>query len=375
LAGIYIHIPFCKQACHYCNFHFSTDQSRISIVVDTIIEELRDRRHFLSDETIETIYFGGGTPSILSKGQLVQIFDAIATNFHITDHPEITLEANPDDVTSKKLDTWKDVGITRISLGIQSLHDDDLVFMNRAHASRDCLHSLDLLLKDKTFEISVDLIFGYEGLTTEKLQHNLQYLTSKDIDHMSCYAMTIEPKTVFNHRLHKGDLKEMEDSIVSDQFKLVNDALSDHGFEHYEISNYCKNEKYAKHNTSYWQGRKYLGIGPSAHSFDGERRYWNVANNAAYIAAIQKKHGATEEETLSLVDKYNEYILTGLRTKWGLSVSRLKKIDPDIFKYFQQESVHYFEEKQLILTDDIVTIHHDFWPVADRICSDLFMLN
>ncbi len=324
---------------------------------------------------IETIYFGGGSPSLLNKDQLSHIIESIHSNYHVAKKPEITLEVNPDDVTSDKVHNWKDVSINRISLGIQSLHDDDLAFMNRAHSSADCMRSLELLLNGNAFEISADLIFGFDGLTTEKLQFNIQALASKEIHHMSCYAMTIEPKTVFSHRLHKGELKEMNDNIVGEQFTFVRDELLRQGFEHYEISNYCRDSKFAKHNTSYWKGRKYLGVGPSAHSFDGKKRYWNVANNAAYISKLQKNQGVTEEEVLTNVDRYNEYILTGLRTKWGVSMSKLKEFGSEKYQYFQQESAGYIEKQQLIIHGDKLTIHHDFWPVADRISSDLFFVN
>lgn len=375
MAGLYIHIPFCKQACHYCNFHFSTNQSQIPAVLDCIGVELADKKQFLSNETLETIYFGGGSPSLLDQNQLYQILKTIQANFQISDQPEITLEVNPDDVTTEKVFAWNDVGINRISLGIQSLHDDDLVFMNRVHSSADCMQSLDLLLQDNLFEISADLIYGFEGLSTEKLLYNIEQLASKDIHHMSCYAMTIEPKTVFNHKLHKGELKEMNDHVVGDQFELVYNELSRHGFEHYEISNYCRNGKFAKHNTSYWKGQKYLGVGPSAHSFDGVKRYWNVANNAAYTSKLQKNMSVTEEELLTNKDRYNEYILTGLRTKWGVSIPKIKELGQETFQNFTQESATYFENGQLIIQDDIVTINHDYWPVADRISSDLFLVN
>ncbi len=375
MAGLYIHIPFCKQACHYCNFHFSTNQTRIPLVLDCIALEIIDKKHFFGNDSIETIYFGGGSPSLLDKAQLAHIIRCIQSNYNISDQLEITLEVNPDDVTPQIVNDWLEIGINRISLGIQSLHDDDLSFMNRAHSSADCMHSLNLLLEHNAFELSVDLIFGFEGLTTEKLQFNIEQLASMNIQHMSCYAMTIEAKTVFNHRLQKGELKEMNDHLVGDQFKLVHNELSQRGFEHYEISNYCIEDKYAKHNTSYWKGRKYLGIGPSAHSFDGEKRYWNVSNNTAYISNMQNKISVTEEELLSDVDQYNEYLLTGLRTKWGVSTVKLKQFGADVFKHFLQEASDYLASGRLIIQDETVTIHQDFWPISDRICSDLFLVN
>jgi len=374
LAGLYIHIPFCKQACHYCNFHFSTNQSRIPELVECLVIELKQKTQFLANQPIHTIYFGGGTPSILTQDQLTKILTTVSEHYQLVPEPEITLEANPDDVNPSSISSWAESGINRISLGIQSLHEDDLTFMNRSHSSQDCIESLDRLLAANAFEISADLIYGFNGLTQEKLLHNLHRLAEKPIQHMSCYAMTIEAKTAFHHQLHKGTLQEMQDEEVGGQFNTIHSVLATFGFDHYEISNYCRDEKYATHNTNYWKGNQYLGIGPSAHSFDGSRRYWNASNNAAYINAIQQNHSITEEETLTTKDKYNEYILTGLRTKWGVNTTIIKRFGKSFIRGFQLESKNYLEGGQLLMEGESVVIADGYWTIADRISSDLFMI-
>ena len=343
-------------------------------MVDCLVLELERKRQFLADQAIQTIYFGGGTPSVLTQDQLTQILSAIAEHYQLASDPEITLEANPDDVNPMNIRAWVASGVNRISLGIQSLHEDDLIFMNRSHTAEDCLDSLDQLINAKSFELSVDLIYGFDGLTQEKLLYNIYSLAEKHIQHMSCYAMTIEAKTAFHHQVHKGTLKEMQDMQVGQQFNTIHSELAKLGFEHYEISNYCRDQKYATHNTNYWKGNHYLGIGPSAHSFNGTKRFWNASNNTSYITAIQQNLSLTEEETLTTKDKYNEYILTGLRTKWGVNLSEIEGFGQEYLSGFELEAKNYLDTGQLIMEGNSIVIADEYWPIADRISSDLFMI-
>ena len=343
-------------------------------MVDCLVFELERKRQFLADQSIRTIYFGGGTPSVLTQDQLAQILAAITEHYQLTSDLEITLEANPDDVNPSSIRAWAALGVNRISLGIQSLHEDDLVFMNRSHTAKDCLASLDQLINAKSFELSVDLIYGFVGLTQEKLLYNIHSLADKPIHHMSCYAKTIEAKTAFHHQVHKGTLKEMQDKLVGQQFNTIHSELSKLGFDHYEISNYCRDQKYATHNTNYWKGNHYLGIGPSAHSFNGTKRFWNDSNNAAYITAIQQNQSITEEETLTTKDKYNEYILTGLRTKWGVTFSEIERFGQAYLRGFELEAKNYLDTGQLTIKGERIVIADEYWPIADRISSDLFMI-
>ncbi|MDX1545081.1 MAG: radical SAM family heme chaperone HemW, partial [Christiangramia sp.] len=287
MSGIYIHIPFCKQACHYCDFHFSTSTKKKSQLVEMLGRELVLRKNELDSEEIETIYFGGGTPSLLNKEELDQIFQTVFENFKVTENAEITLEANPDDLTQEKLKMLSESPINRLSIGVQSFFEEDLQLMNRAHNSDEALSSLKHA-KRYFDNISIDLIYGIPGQTNAQWKENLQTALDLEIPHISSYALTVEPKTALEKFIEKGKIKAVDDEQYREQFEILVSTLTTNGFEHYEFSNFGKPGYHSRNNMAYWMGRTYLGIGPSAHSFDGNSRKWNISNNTLYIKAIEK---------------------------------------------------------------------------------------
>lgn len=328
MAGIYIHIPFCKQACHYCNFHFSTNLSSRDRMVEAILVEIDRRIDFLDGGDLETIYFGGGTPSVLSGDQISKILRRLEQQYTWQDGIEITLEANPDDLIKDKLSELIDAGVNRLSIGIQSFNKEDLVYMNRSHTdiqAHECItNAYDLGFQN----LSLDLIFGIPNRTSEEWQDNLDRAISYNPSHLSCYNLTIEPKTAFDKWVKIGKIQDIDQEASAVQFLQAHQWLTDKGYDHYEISNYAFGEHLALHNTNYWRGIPYLGLGPSAHSFDGEKRYWNINNNAMYLSMIENGQLPIEGEILSKMDRYNEYVMTSLRTKWGCDLEHLDTIYP-----------------------------------------------
>lgn len=320
MAGIYIHIPFCKQACHYCDFHFSTSLKYKDEMLAAILKEIQIQKNYLEQEKIETIYFGGGTPSILSETDLNHIFQTLYQTFEIAKGAEITLEANPDDLNLTKIKALRNTPINRFSIGVQSFFEEDLKWMNRAHEAKESEYAIKTA-QDAGFEnITIDLIYGYPLLSDEKWLVNINQTLALDIQHISCYSMTVEQKTALASFVQKGLQKPMDDAQSARQFKILMEKLAEQGFEHYEISNFAKNKNYSKHNTNYWKGVKYLGIGPSAHSFNGISRQWNIANNAKYIDALMQDTIPFEIEELSFANRFNEYVMTSLRTMWGINL-------------------------------------------------------
>jgi len=324
LSGIYIHIPFCKQACHYCDFHFSTQTQRIGEMSDMIVWELEKRSDFLPlNDPVQTIYFGGGTPSLLKEREIASIINTIYRNYNV-DIKEFTLEANPDDLQAQKLKTMKSLGIDRLSIGIQSFDQKILKFYNRAHNSQESLKAIDLA-KNAGFEkLSMDLIYGFPHEDHSIWEKDLKQALLLDPGHISSYALTIEPKTALGNWLKKGRFKEASEDFVAEQFEMLQGAMSKSGYMQYEISNFGKPGQFALHNTNYWMGVPYLGIGPSAHSFDGKKRGYNIANNVIYIKSIREGKLPYRVDNLSGEDLVNEYIMTSLRTMWGCSLDKLK---------------------------------------------------
>jgi len=314
MAGIYIHIPFCKQACYYCDFHFSTSLKYKDELIQALIKEIKLQKDYLAGETVETVYFGGGTPSVLNADEINILLNTI-TNLHtVSANAEITLEANPDDLSKEKLQALRQTSLNRLSIGIQSFFDEDLAWMNRAHRANEAESSVKRA-QDTGFEnITADLIYGYPLLTDQKWKYNLDKIFALDIPHVSSYSMTVEPRTALASFIKTKKQQPMDEQQSAEQFILLMDAMQAHGFEHYEISNFCKPGNYSRHNSNYWKGVKYLGLGPSAHSYNGETRQWNVANNAKYIVALEKSEIPAETETLSEANRLNEYIMTSLRT-------------------------------------------------------------
>ena len=373
MAGIYIHIPFCRKACHYCNFHFSTSFKLKDEVVAAIVKEILLQKGYLGDATIETIYFGGGTPSAISNADIYQVIKTIDENFKISTTAEITLEANPEDITTEILFDWKESGINRISIGVQGFQDDMLAAWNRVH---DALHGLQslVLAKGAGFQnISTDLIYGDPLLSDEDWIKNIRQLVDLDIPHISCYALTVETATALFHQIEKGKKQPLDEEQSFRQFTILQALLGENGYDQYEISNFGKPGFYSKHNTSYWTGEPYLGIGPSAHSFNGKTRQWNVPNNVKYIAALSRNEIPAEKESLSDDTRYNEWVMTGLRTARGIESAAIKKLGPDYFEKLQKEIQPYLEQNKIYLNDlGNYALTKDQYFFADGIASDLF---
>lgn len=376
MAGIYIHIPFCKKACTYCDFHFSTSLKYAEEMVDAICTEIRLKKDRLQNETIGSIYFGGGTPSVLPAKAFEKIFDTINSCFSIAANAEITMEANPDDLDQQKINALRQLPINRFSIGIQSFFEEDLVWMNRAHTALEA-ESCIKRSQDAGFEnLSIDLIYGYPLLTDQKWLNNIAKAIELKTPHISAYSLTVEPRTALANAIQKGKQLALDDEQSAAQFLILNQHLTTVGFEHYEISNYSLPGCYAIHNTNYWRGVPYLGIGPSAHGFDKTTRYLNVANNAKYLAALTKNQLAETIEELSEVDQFNEYIMTALRTQWGLD---LDKITTDFGKAYTEQTrlqaSAFIAEDKLILDKNIITLTKQGKLFADGIASALFVEN
>lgn len=320
MAGIYIHVPFCKQACHYCNFHFSTSLAAKNDFIAALLKEIVLQAGYLQGEQVETVYFGGGTPSLLSEEEIRLILSALRETFTISSDAEYTLEANPDDLTPPKLQVLKASGINRLSIGIQSFFEEDLRWMNRAHNADQSIACIQHAQEAGFYNLTIDLIYGTPGLTDEKWRENVQRAVAFNIPHLSCYALTVEPKTALDHFIRSGKLTDVDHDQQARQFLLLMDWMETAGYEHYEISNFARPGQRSRHNTAYWLGRKYLGLGPSAHSFDGSSRQWNVANNALYIQSLQQGAVPHEKEVLTPTQQLNEYIMTSLRTMEGLNI-------------------------------------------------------
>ena len=373
--AIYIHIPFCKQACHYCDFHFSTSMKRKEEIVLALIREIQLRKNEFHGEIIETIYFGGGTPSVLTNAEILSLIEAVYENFEVIENPEITLEANPDDLSEERIIALSETPINRLSIGIQSFFEDDLKLMNRAHNSDEAQKSL--AIATKYFDnISVDLIYGIPGLTNEMWLENIETALSFGIPHISSYALTVEPKTALHKLIQTGKIAEPKDDVAQDHFEILVRTLTDNGFIHYELSNFGKPDYFSKNNSSYWLGKKYLGIGPSAHSFDGKSRSWNIANNMLYLKSILADKLPHEVEILTQQDRYNEYVMTGLRTIWGVSLERIEKeFGKDYLNYLLNQADKFLIDGLLSITENVMTTTAKGKFLADGIASDLFLVN
>jgi oxygen-independent coproporphyrinogen-3 oxidase len=373
MAGIYLHIPFCKQACNYCDFHFSTSTKLKSNFVEALLKEMSLRKEYLDGEKIHSIYFGGGTPSLLSKEELKLIFDALYNLFDIDENAEITLEANPDDLNFEKLQVLKNSPVNRLSIGIQSFREEDLLFMNRAHNAKEA-YSVVTSCRAMGFDnLSIDLIYGTPGLSDEAWKENLQIAFDLGVSHISSYALTVEEKTALYQQIKTGLTSPVDEVQSADQFKILMSEMLKNGYEQYEISNFCLPGHYSRHNSSYWKKDKYLGLGPSAHSFHGDSRLWNVANNAIYIKSINAGELPFEEEVLSAIDAYNEYVMTSLRTVWGCDTKQIKKdFSEELASYFVEEAKTYLLKGYLEETSGVYYLSQSGKLLADRIASDLF---
>jgi oxygen-independent coproporphyrinogen-3 oxidase len=374
-ASVYIHIPFCKQACYYCDFHFSTSLKKKDELVQCLVKELELRKNELKNQTVETIYFGGGTPSLLSNQDIELLINSVYKNFKVTSHPEITLEANPDDLTQDRIIELSASRVNRLSIGIQSFFERDLKLMNRAHNFKEAKECLSVATRYFN-NISIDLIYGIPGLSNQEWIENIETTLSFNVPHISCYALTVEPKTALETFIKKGIIDNVDDELAQEQFNILVDKLEDSGFVNYELSNFGKPDYFSKNNSAYWQGKPYLGIGPSAHSFNGDQRSWNVSNNTKYIKSIQKDELPLEVEILSVTDKFNEYVMTGLRTIWGVSLEKVEdNFGVNYKKYLLQQAEIYIKEQLLYIEKDKLLTTKKGKFLSDGIASNLFKIN
>ncbi|WP_322969972.1 radical SAM family heme chaperone HemW [Faecalibacter sp. LW9] len=375
MAGIYIHIPYCKQKCSYCDFHFSTNLSSKSTMVEAIIKELEMRKNEISTP-IETIYFGGGTPSILQSHELDAIFYALHKQYDLSQIKEVTLEANPDDLTKEKLKFFQSTPINRFSIGVQSFFEEDLRLMNRAHNAQEAENCIQMAQDFGFDNLTIDLIYGSNTTTHEMWHQNLQKAVDLGINHISSYALTVEEKTTLDHKIEKGEWKPISDQHQSEQFDDLVQFLERQGFIQYEISNFGKPGYFSQHNSNYWKGVPYIGIGPSAHSYKGNQRAWNVANNAKYIHSISNNQLPIEIENLSLIDQYNEQVMIGLRTIYGIDPNIiLKRYGLKINDYFQHELKELINENLVQQIDGKIILTKEAKFFADGIASRLFYVD
>ena len=374
MASVYIHVPFCKQACNYCNYHFSTKLEKKDLLINCLLKEIELRRNELKNKKVHSIYFGGGTPSILTKSIIKSLIDSVRQNFNLDKKIEISLEVNPDDVKDGDIENYIEIGINRISIGVQSFFDSDLDLMNRRHNSNQAITVIKEV-KKYLKNYSIDLIYGLPNMTIDKWSKNLKKAMGFSPPHISAYALTIEENTVFNDWVNKKKINLLSEKEVLNQFNFTLDFLEKKGYDHYEISNFGKKNFYSKNNESYWLGESYVGIGPSAHSFDGEYRSWNISNNIKYINSIKLNKLPASREKLTKNDKFNEYIMIGLRTIWGVSSKKiLKEFGKEYLSLIELKSKNHIRSSNLFWDEDILRISKKGKFLTDGIASDLFII-
>lgn len=372
LAGIYLHIPFCKQACTYCNFHFSTSLRYKDDLIKALVKESEIEKGYLAEEKINTIYFGGGTPSILEISDLEFLISNLSNNYQISANAEITLETNPDDITTDKLKAWKNIGINRLSIGVQSFFEEELRWMNRAHNAEQAICNLQLAKKE--FEnITIDFIYGSPLLSDEMWRQNIEKAIAFDIPHLSCYALTVEEKTPLHKLINTNKTSDVDNDKQARQFLLLMQWLEEKGYEHYEVSNFAKPGFKSRHNSSYWKGENYLGFGPSAHSYNGNERRWNVANNNLYIKSITEGLAKRETEILTPLQKLNEYIMISLRTREGVDMNKLEtEFGPDEKMRIEKQAQKFINYKLAVFDNAAIRLTNEGMLRADGIASELF---
>lgn len=375
MSGIYIHIPFCRQKCSYCDFHFSTTFGPYrERMIDAINQELIKRSKEYIDQKTETIYFGGGTPSLLTNNELQTLLKSIYENYNISEKPEITLEANPDDITPENVQFWKESGINRLSIGIQSFRKQDLEWMNRAHNAEEAINSISLARKYGIENFSIDLIYGLPDLSNSEWEAAVQQVIDYNVPHISAYCLTIEEKTALHKWVKEGSISKANEETQSEQFLILLKLLEENGYLQYEISNFSKPGFESRHNSSYWKGTKYIGVGPSAHSFNGIVRRWNVATNFTYMSGIEKGEDYFEMEELSNADRFNELVLTGLRTSYGVDLNALDSIS-ERPEEFNKDIADFIEKGWIEKEDDRIFLTPEGRIRADYIASSLFILS
>ncbi|MDO9614270.1 MAG: radical SAM family heme chaperone HemW [Bacteroidota bacterium] len=375
MAGIYIHIPFCRKRCHYCDFFKSTDLSQKARLLAGLKKELQSRASELVSEEINTIYFGGGTPSVLLIDELKALINTIKDHYQVTENAEITLEANPDDLSQAILSALKQTGFNRLSMGVQSFSEADLKLMNRRHGVMQAVQSVKWAKKASFSNISIDLIYGLPNQTIEEWERNVRIAVELDVQHVSAYNLTYHEGTVFYEQLKKGILKELPDELSLQQFEVLIKILKEAGFEHYEISNFCKPGLYSQHNSSYWKSQKYLGIGPSAHSYDLVSRRWNVSSISKYLDGLENDQPYSESEILTEQDRYNDFIITGLRTVWGISEEFIKTaFTPKYAVHFQKCKEKYLQSGHLLCNSGTVSISPEGLFISEKIMADFMVV-
>ena len=375
MAGIYLHIPYCKQKCTYCNFHFSTNTKNVNEMINAMLIEIENKKDYLFNKEIETIYFGGGTPSFIQTSHINSLIKKIFSLYQVKADAEITLELNPDDISENKLRELKSTGINRLSIGVQSFHDEDLKFMNRSHDGNMARNSIAIAKKLGFKNITIDLIYGLPNLSNKKWEANLNTVKQLKINHFSAYALTVEPKTKLDYLIKNKKLEPISDEKIEEHFKILQKSSERIGFVQYEISNFCKDKVISKHNSSYWKKKKYIGIGPSAHSFNGNSRQWNIKSNSKYVLKIKSQQKYYEIEKLSENEKYNEYVLTTLRTMWGVNQKYLNKnYNKKINLKFTALIKKWIESGDVIRENENFKLSKKGMLMADGIASDLFVI-
>ena len=373
---IYLHIPFCKQKCSYCNFHFSTSFSLKDEMLSAIKKEIQLRHNELENKTLKSLYFGGGTPSVLSVDEIKSLIDEIQKYFSFDENVEITLESNPDDLNKNFLEELSQTEINRLSIGTQSFFDEDLKLMNRAHNASEAESSIKRAQDFGLVNISVDLIYGSPTSNFEIWKDNLSKTIELQVPHVSSYALTVEPKTALEKWIENGKIRSPEETEQNQEFYYMKDFLKDNGFDHYEISNFGKPGFHSKHNSAYWKSEPYLGIGPSAHSYNGHlERSWNIANNPIYIKNLNQNILPIEKEILTEKDRFNEMIMIGLRTIWGVDLNKINQnFSSEVIDYLNQEIKSKIESGILEIENNYLKIPEKHWFLADGIASDLFIV-
>lgn len=375
MAGIYIHIPFCKQKCTYCDFHFSTTFEKYrSAMIDAICLEITNRKEYLKNAEINSIYFGGGTPSLLTEDELNQILTTVNEHFNVASEIELTIETNPDDVFDDNLQMWKAAGINRLSIGLQSFKSEDLEWMNRAHTAEESLNCVQLAQKYGFKNSTIDLMYGLPNLTNEEWKNHILTAVNLGVTHISAYCLTVEENTVLDKLVKNKTIVPSSENQQSEQFTILVDTMEECGFEQYEISNFCKPNCEAVHNSNYWKSEPYLGIGPSAHSFNGSERSWNIRNNSKYIQFINEGTAHFESETLTPQDRYNEMLLTGLRTKYGVQLDKLNEII-GLDNSFEKQIQYLINDELMFKNGNTLVLTKKGRLMADRIASDLFKID
>jgi len=375
MAGIYVHVPFCKKACNYCNFHFSTSMGQLDAMVEAILTEAMLRKNYLEGDLVNTIYFGGGTPSLLPVEDIKKILAQLYSTQQILPDTEITLEANPDDITNEKLGDWIAAGINRLSIGVQSFFDDDLVWMNRAHKATQAANCIAMARQNGFSNLTIDLIYGTPTLTDEQWKHNVTTAVALGVPHLSCYALTVEPNTALHYSIKNNNAANVDVEKQARHFELLVQWLEALGYEQYEISNFALPGWQSRHNSSYWKGKKYLGLGPSAHSFNVDTRQWNVANNIQYINGLSKGHVPFEVETLTESQQLNEYIMISLRTSKGIDLPFIKTRFGSVVHDALLHTARYkMLAHNVLITNNVIVLTPSGRLLADGIAADLFQV-